>query len=1034
MNAPLITPTDGPADPPSSAPRRGVLPGPVHRVSFEPDAGVHRVDLPGPALRITADAVLDWAFYADGPAAALPPHAGLAVSIDVRFEDGSRLSQDARVRDRYGFALTPGAQFEAAWSMPEQWNADSVALGPWAGRDGVIEVVVGAPGLAGAPAEAFLQARVREHRPAAPRPVERVDTRRGTHAGDRFSRGNTVPAVAVPHGFCFVIPVTDPDAERWPYRAFAHDETEGRPLAGLRFSHQPSPWMGDHGVLQLRPFLTAPTEAPHRVPREDETAHPHLYRARTGSGLVIEATATDHGGAFRLTGPSGGPVGCVLEQIVPGGAFDVEDGGFTGFVPEGDPGWGNAPRTFFAGRVSGGTAQADGPARGVVVGTGALEVRIGLSYLSLAQARHNLDAEAPAGRDFDALSAGAGDAWNRLLDRVTLPPLAPQDEPFLGLADAEDRARLASALYRLHLYPNAAHEAAGPGGAPAFADPMLPAAPHSATTTGSPVTAGRLFVNNGYWDTYRTAWPALALLDPGLSADLLDGVLQQARSGGWMARWSAPGYADCMVGTSSDQVFADAAAWGLPLAAARAFDTGWRNACEPAPDPRQGRKGIGAGRFVGHVDAATAEGMSWSLENAISDAALARLAGRLADADRAPNRYDAFARYFANRSLSYRTLFDADTGFFRGRSPAGAFTEPFDPRTWGGDNVETNAWGMSVAPVHDGAGLAALHGGPAGLGRHLDALFATPETAEEAFAGSYGAVIHEQREARAVRSGMCALSNQPAHHIPFMYRFSDRPWLAGEIAHGLARRLFAGAMIDQGFPGDEDNGEMSAWWLFAALGLYPLEPGAGELVIGSPLFDDITVRRGDGSSLRVRTTRTAPGAHVLASAFLAGRPLPDAAVPLAALTGDAVLELRYGTDPAAALRPRVPAARRYRPDRSGTATLSASPGVAVAGLVDDRGETTVTLPAGGWAQWDFARPTRLTDVAVTAAEPVALGSLEWRGLTEHGWRALHPGHAEDLFADRTTPFRLRETPPLRAMRVVAHWPVTLRQVELFDLS
>ena len=712
----------------------------------------------------------------------------------------------------------------------------------------------------------------------------------------------------------------------------------------------------------------------------------------------------------------------------------MRPGRFSGFVPEGDPGWGNAPRTFFAGRVSGGRVRADGPARGFVTGTGALEVRIGLSYLSREQALRNLDAEAPPGRTFLELCQEGRAGWDRLLGRVTLPALPSQDAPFRGLADAEDRARLASALYRLHLYPNAAHEAVGPAGDSAFADPMIPAGPHTATATGSPVTAGRLFVNHGYWDTYRTVWPALALLDPALSADLLDGILQQARSGGWMARWSAPGYADCMVGTSSDQVFADAAAWGLPLAGAEAFDTGWRHACEPASDKRCGRTGIGAGRFVGHVDTATPEGMSWSLENAISDAALATLAGRLADADRAPARYDAFARYFANRSLSYRALFDAATGFFRGRGPGGAFTEPFDPRRWGGDNVETNAWGMSVTPVHDGAGLARLHGGPAGLGRHLDALFAIPETAEPAFAGSYGTVIHEQREARAVRAGMCALSNQPAHHIPFMYRFTDRPWLAGAIAHRLARRLFAGAMIDQGFPGDEDNGEMSGWWLFAALGLYPLQPGSGELAIGSPLFDDITVRRGDGSSLRVRATRAAPDAHVLTSASLAGRPLPDAAVALAALTGDTVLELGYGTDPAAALRPRVPVARPHHRDLSATARASASPGVAAAALVDDRGETVVALPAGAWVQWDLDRPVRVTDVTLTAAEPVPLGSWGWRGLTDRGWRPLHPGHAEDLLADRTTPFRLREATPLRAVRLVAHWPVALRQVELFDLG
>ena len=166
--------------------------------------------------------------------------------------------------------------------------------------------------------------------------------------------------------------------------------------------------------------------------------------------------------------------------------------------------------------------------------------------------------------------------------------------------------------------------------------------------------------------------------------------------------------------------------------------------------------------------------------------------------------------------------------------------------------------------------MPALYGGPAGLGAHLDRLFAEPETADDAFGGAYGTVIHEQREARALRSGMCAISNQPAHHIPWMYVHSDRPWQAGAAVHALAERLFTGAMIGQGFPGDEDNGEMSMWWLWAALGLYPLELASGELRIGSPLYDEITVRRAGGFGLRIRSLRADPDARLLVRARLNG--------------------------------------------------------------------------------------------------------------------------------------------------------------------
>ena len=192
-----------------------------------------------------------------------------------------------------------------------------------------------------------------------------------------------------------------------------------------------------------------------------------------------------------------------------------------------------------------------------------------------------------------------------------------------------------------------------------FADVFAPREPFGEQATSAPVAEGDLVVNNGYWDTYRTEWPALALLDPAATGRLLDGQLEQYRRGGWMARWSAPGYVDSMVGTSSDQIFADAARWGVEFDRAEAFESGWRNACEPGPDALRGRKGIARGRFTGFISSDVPEGMSWTIENAVSDAALGRFAAQLAaDAESAQDaaRYRSFARYFANRALSYLSL------------------------------------------------------------------------------------------------------------------------------------------------------------------------------------------------------------------------------------------------------------------------------------------------------------------------------------------------------------------------------------------
>ena len=739
-------------------------------------------------------------------------------------------------------------------------------------------------------------------------------------------------------------------------------------------------------------------------------------------------TATSHGGAFRLSAP-GETVGFAIGSPDGAGRFTMhDDGTFDGWTPEGSADWGNPPRAYFAGSVLG---EHEADASGVIRAESALEVRIAQSFLSIDQARRSLAAELAISRSFCDLQGALRDEWNTLLGAVEIPALDESDRPFRGPAHDELRAQIASALYRLHLYPSTTAEKTATADQPRlqFADPMVPAAVHGDDATGAPIAGGELFVNNGYWDTYRTAWPALALFDPDRAGRMLDGLLQQAHRGGWMARWSAPGYVDSMVGTSSDQIFADAERWGVPFDTTAAFETAWRNACEPSDDPRKGRKGIGLGRFTGYISSEIPEGMSWSLENAMSDAGIARLAARLGTP-----RHRAYARYFSNRALSHRQLFDAASGFFRGRDDSGSFSAEFDPRTWGGDNVETNGWGMSVTAVHDGPGLAALHGGPARLRTHLDRLFAEPETADPAFGGSYGTVIHEQREARAQRSGMCALSNQPAHHIPWMHVHGDRPWQAGALAHGLAERLFAGSMIGQGFPGDEDNGEMSMWWLWAALGLYPLELAAGELRIGSPLLEDVTVRRASGTILRVVSHREHPDARLLTSATLNGVPLERAVLPIDALAADATLELAFTADAAEAaaspLWAHMDEPAQWHPDL--TSGAGASIDAAHAALFDDAGSTTVETADVGWV---FPERRTVTDVTLTAATETAEGAWRWQA-SDDGirWRDVTTTHTEALPADRTTPFTFAAPVTARMLRVNAATHLALRQIELFDLA
>jgi len=290
---------------------------------------------------------------------------------------------------------------------------------------------------------------------------------------------------------------------------------------------------------------------------------------------------------------------------------------------------------------------------------------------------------------------------------------------------------------------------------------------------------------------------------------------------------------------------------------------------------------------------------------------------------------------------------------------------------------------------------------------------------------------------------MCAISNQPAHHIPFMYAFSDRPWRTAGIVNELAARLFAGAHIGQGFPGDEDNGEMSAWWLWAALGLYPLELASGVLRIGYPLFDDIRVDRADGSSLRIRSHRSEPAAHVLQSARLDGVDLDRAELPIAALAGDADLELVFVTDPSDALETgeHAPAAhstwcRDLTAERADV--IAAASVVDARRLFDDGahgGSSGVALAAGEWAGCRFAEPRAVSDLTVTMVAAAPSSRLQWEVIDEDGnWTAAPTTHDAELAADRTTPFELAAPVVTPAIRVRAEAGVTIRQIEVFDLG
>ncbi|MGN6407120.1 MAG: GH92 family glycosyl hydrolase [Curtobacterium sp.] len=959
-------------------------------------------------------------------------------ALDLVCTDGTRLSDTAR--DQYGDALTPRAQDAARKQWVDQWNRRSVDLTPLAGR--VVDRLEARLGSATHPSTAagsrpttasgvddgsrphlrgWLDAvRIGPARPTPRTPLDHVRTTRGTQASARFSRGNNAPLVGVPHGGVFGLPMTDASSNRWPYAYQEHDRTDAtggvRPaIQAFATSHIPSPWMGDRGVFQVMPS-PLDTPDPDRGARalgfdhEHELDGPHLYRVELDGGVTAEMTAGEFALGFRFTGTRSlvldhhGRVSDVSVTVAEGTAvvealLDDRPGTPPHFVHLRVPGV-TADHTTVGEQQLRGWLSLSGDAEGT-------DVLLGISTVSFEDARANLDAAGP----FDTMRVRAEQLWTDELATLSVEGATP-----------DQLTSLYSGLYRLFLYPNRAGETARDG-VPRHRSPYgaVQAEPIR-DEPGPEIVDGPFTTTNGFWDTYRTAWPLLALLSPETAGDLAQGFVEHHRDGGWTPRWSAPGAEDCMTGTTSDTVFADLAVKGVPgFDLEQAYRSAVRNATVPPRDERVGRKGSLPGAYRGHVDTATHEGMSWTLDAAINDWGLAVMAGLLASRARTPAdlaRWEAEAEWFARRSLQYRNVFDSERGFFIGRDPDGSWRvgSEFDPRDWGDDYTETNAWGTAFTAPHDGAGVVDLHGGASRFDAALDAFFATPETGATARSGSYGFPIHEMTEARDVRMGMLGLSNQPAHHIPFFPMFTGRHDDAHRIVREALERLFVGSDLGQGYPGDEDNGEMSAWYVFATIGLYPLAPSTGTYVLVPPSVRRTVLR--SGGTPTVIETRS--DGRFIASVTVDGEPWTSVSISHSVVVSASSIVFTLSPEPqgwASDTRPvSASDVHGYRDTPVDLLPVGLSP------LSDDTGRTVTPVTAGTSVSFEVP-PVPTSLYTVTASEA---GVYSWDAAVGDTRVAVRDAVFD--WAGQTRVFRLQGTGTAFTVTAVSDLPLT--QLEL----
>lgn len=730
-----------------------------------------------------------------------------------------------------------------------------------------------------------------------------MSTTRGTDSNRGYSRGNTFPATAVPHGFNLWTPVTDAGTNAFLYQYRENNNAENlTELQAISLSHQGYPWGGERHTWQVMPTLGEPTadrQARAMAFRhDDEIDKPHHYSVTGVNGLQAELAPTSRAAMMRFTFPDGSG-NLVFDNINNNGrlVIDAAEGVVSGYTMTGESR--GFPKFFYAtfdqsvaqSGMLGDSGRPDVAGYLRFASASTVTMRVATSYISVDQARHNLDLEIPEGTGFDAVKTQARDEWDEVLGVLADVEGASHDQ-MVGLY---------SDLYRLNLYPHTTYENRGTAEAPEYVHASIwatAAKENTATETGAQIIEGKSYRPTNFWDTYRTAWPAHVLLYPDKAGEMIDGALTQFEELGWLAT--------TMVGTNSDVTIADAYVKGVQdFDAETAYAALIRNAMVAPPrGDWVGRAGLHESLFRGYTPVSTREGFAESMENYLNDYGIAEFAEALAE-EAVPGsaeheKYTTHAEYFRNRAQNYVHLYDAEADFFQGRRANGEFRVPadeYDPRVWGGDYTETNGWGMAFSVPHDGQGLANVYGGRDALEAKLDEFFATPETAE--FPGSYGNVIHEMVEAAYIQMGQWGMSNQPAHHIGYMYNYAGAPHKTQAVMREALTRTFTGNQIGQGYPGDEDTGEMSMWYLFGALGFHPLQVGTDAYTIGSPMFTSMTLNLGNGNQVVVEAPNNSRENVYVQSLLVDGEPWTSTSIPHEVLVSGATLTFDMGPNPSA---------------------------------------------------------------------------------------------------------------------------------------
>lgn len=668
-------------------------------------------------------------------------------------------------------------------------------------------------------------------------PVDWVNPLMGTASKPDLSNGNTYPAIALPWGMNFWTPQTGKMGDGW---AYTYDADK---IRGFKQTHQPSPWMNDYGQFSVMPVTGkmrfTQDERASWFSHKAEVVKPYYYSVYLAdANVTTEITPTERAAQFRFTFPKSDSSYVVIDAFDKGSYIKVIPkerkiiGYSTKYARGPLPNFKNyfviyfdkdfvSANTWHGKTLAKDTLELQSNHSGAIIGFKTANgekvgMKVASSFISVEQADLSLKREL-ANDTFDATAQKGRAIWNKTLGKLNVE------------GGTVDQTRtFYSSLYRTLFFPNKMYEI--------DANNKLV---HWSPYTGKTMP-GYMFAGTGFWDTFRALYPFLNLVYPSINKEMQEGLINDYKEGGWLPEWSSPGYANIMVGNNSASVVADAYIKGMRgYDIEKLYEAITHGANNEGPIQAVGRAGVKYYNELGYVpyDVKIDENAARTLEYAYDDFTIYQLG-------RALNKPKSETGIYLKRAMNYKNLFDPASGLMRGKNKDGSFQTPFNPFKWGDAFTEGNSWHYSWSVFQDIDGLSKLMGGKDKFAGKLDSVFSMPPVFDDSY---YGGVIHEIREMQIANMGQYAHGNQPIQHMIYLYNYAGQPWKTQYWVREAMNRLYKAT--PDGYCGDEDNGQTSAWYVFSALGFYPVTPAVDQYVLGAPLFKKVTLSLENGKQV-----------------------------------------------------------------------------------------------------------------------------------------------------------------------------------------